>query len=224
MNPKAVKKHICEELAHGQPIQRILKPEPPMVEKTIGKGARQTTAMVQDPDWVKPDLPDWNMVVQWLKDDEEFRAGYEHAMKYGAAYLADEMLILKDKLLLDPKSAPAYKAAMDMIKWATMIRDPKYSERTIQEIKNTAPQDSVVVQARIKQLEEELGIANTAIEVEAVEVKPKISERMRLHLEKARAARAEARKRRGAGGGDGGNSQSEGTEHPDLGSDDTPSE
>ena len=150
-----------------------------------------------DPDWVKPDLPDWNIVVAWLKADEEFRAGYEHAMKYGAAYLADEMLILKDKLLLDPKSAPAYKAAMDMIKWATMIRDPKYSERTIQEIKNTTPQDATVVQARIKQLEEELGITGGVVEAEVVEVKPQISERMRLHLERIRQIRAEKRKQNG---------------------------
>lgn len=211
MNPKAVKQHILEELAHGQPIQRILKPEPPMVWGVDAEGHK---ALVPEQDWVKPDLPDWNIVVLWLKADEEFRAGYEHAMKYGAAYLADEMLILKDKLLLDPKSAPAYKAAMDMIKWATMIRDPKYSERTIQEIKNTAPQDAGVVQARIKQLEEELGIHSGVVDVEVVEIdkKPRISERMRLHLEKARAAAAEARKKKANGGEDDGGS----TRKPDA--------
>ena len=190
VNPKAVRKHICEELAHGKPIQLILKPQPPMVWGVNEEGEK---ALVPDMDWVRPDLPDWNMVVEWLRD-EEFRRDYEHAMKFGAAYLADEMLVLKDKLLLDPKSAPAYKAAMDMIKWATMIRDPKYSERTIQEIKNTTPQEANVVQARIKQLEEELGLANSYVPAEVVEVKPKISERMRLHLEGARAKAAEKRR------------------------------
>src|SRR5579864_7295540 len=129
MNQKAVKKHICEELAHGKPIQLILNPPHPVIE-AAGK-------MIPDPDWIKPDLPDWNIVVQWLKDDEGFRADYEHAMQFGAKYLADEMLMLKDALLKDPKSASAYKTAMEMIKTSAMWRDPKYSERTIQEIKNS---------------------------------------------------------------------------------------
>jgi len=197
MNPKAVRKHICEELAHGRPIQLILNPPCPQHEVTEydDMTGAPHKVLVNDPDWVKPDLPDWNMVVEWLRD-EEFRRDYEHAMKFGAAYLADEMLVLKDRLLLDPKSAPAYKAAMDMIKWATMIRDPKYSERTIQEIKNTTPQDPNVVQARIRQLEEELGLANAAIPVEVVEVKPQRSERMLNHLAKAREKAAEARARK----------------------------
>jgi hypothetical protein len=175
MNPRAVKKHILEELAHGKPIQHILNPPKP----------------VDDPEWIKPDLPDWNLVVQWLKDDEEFRAAYEHSMKYGAAYLADEMLMLKEQLLQDPRSATAYKTAMDMIKWATMIRDPKYSERTIQEIKNTAPQDPEVVSAKIAQLREELGIGkDDVVDVVAkvVEEKKGPSERQLEHLRKARAA------------------------------------
>ena len=172
MNPKAVKKHILEELAHGKPVQEILNPPAPL----------------NDPDWVKPDLPDWNLVVQWLKEDEEFRGAYEHAMKYGAAYLADEMLMLKERLLQDPKSATAYKTAMDMIKWATMIRDPKYSERTIQEIKNTTPQDAEVVKAKVEQLREELGMHHTIVDVQAKVVKQ--SPKRLEHLAKARAAKA----------------------------------
>ena len=168
MNPKAVKKHICEELAHGKPIQTILKPDVP-------EG---------DP---KPDLPDWNIVVQWLKEDEVFRSDYEHAMKFGATYLADEMLLLKDKLLKDPKSAPAYKCAMEMIKVSAMWRDPKYSERTIQEIKNTTPQDAEVIAARIKQLREELGISGGVIDVIATEVKPKRTAKQIAHYARLKA-------------------------------------
>src|ERR1700692_523644 len=160
MNPKAVRKHICEELAHGRPIQLILNPPCPQHEVTEydDMTGAPRKVLVDDPDWIKPDLPDWNMVVDWLRD-EEFRLEYEHAMKFGAVYLADEMLILKDRLLNDPKNASAYKTAMEMIKVSAMWRDPKYSERTIQEIQNTTPQDASVVSARIKQLREELGIS-----------------------------------------------------------------
>ena len=191
MIPKVVKKHICEELAHGKPIQLILSPPVPPKKEKGGKIVRDDEGNpLPDPDWVKPDLPDWNSVVQWLKDDEVFRADYEHAMKYGAAYLADEMLVLKDRLLNDPKSAPAFKAAMDMIKWATMIRDPKYSERTIQEIKNNQPQDAEVVNARIKQLEDELGIHGAVIEMGPVAViaKKETPQHVIERMQKARAA------------------------------------
>lgn len=200
MIPKVVKKHICEELAHGKPIQLILSPPVPPKKEKGGKIVRDDEGNpLPDPDWVKPDLPDWNNVVQWLKDDEEFRVAYEHAMKYGAAYLADEMLVLKDKLLLDPKSAPAFKAAMDMIKWATMIRDPKYSERTIQEIKNNQPQDAEVVSARIKQLEDELGIHGPAIEMGTVVLaapKKETPQHVIERMEKARAALKLSREKR----------------------------
>ena len=197
MNPKAVRKHICEELAHGRPIQLILNPPCPQHEVTEydDMTGAPRKVLVDDPDWIKPDLPDWNMVVDWLRD-EEFRLEYEHAMKFGAVYLADEMLILKDRLLNDPKNASAYKTAMEMIKVSAMWRDPKYSERTIQEIKNTTPQDASVVSARIRQLEEELGLANSAIPVEMVEAKPQRSERMLNHLAKAREKAAEARARK----------------------------
>lgn len=197
MNPKAVKKHLCEELAHGKPIQLILKPPVPPKKDGKGRILRDEEGLpLPDDDWVAPDLPDWNLVVQWLKEDEVFRSEYEHAMKYGATYLADEMLVLKDKLLNDPKSAPAYKAAMDMIKWATMIRDPKYSERTIQEIKNNIPQDADVVSARIKQLRDELGIGGEVVDVQMKEVKPTRSPAQIAHYERLRQIN-KSRKRNG---------------------------
>lgn len=192
MNIKAVKKHILEELAHGKPIQKILRPDPPKVT-VLGEDGNNTS--IDDPDWIAPDLPDWNMVVQWLADDEAFKAAYEHAMKMGAVYLSDELVVLKDKVIADPKNATAYKVAMEAIRTAAMWRDPKYSERTIQEIKNTAPQAPEVVTERIKQLMEELGFAGKTIDVKAIpveEVKPnkRRSEKVLAHLEKARAAKA----------------------------------
>jgi len=188
MNPKAVKKHICEQLAHGVPIQLILSPVAPLIETAYQEDG--TPILKPDPAWVKPDLPDWNLVVQWLKDDEQFRGDYEHALKYGAAYLADEMLILKNKVIQDPKSATAYKTAMDMIKWATMIRDPKYSERTIQEIKNNVPQDAETVASKIKALREELGIAAVEAEVRVIDAPVENKRRSQKVLDNLARARS----------------------------------
>lgn len=198
MNVKTVKKHILEELAHGKPIQKILSPDAPKVSVLAEDGS---TIYVDDPDWVKPDLPDWNLVVFWLKEDEAFRLDYEHAMKYGAVYLSDELVILKDRVVNDPKNATAYKVAMEAIRTAAMWRDPKYSERTIQEIKNTAPQAPEVVQERIKQLMEELGFSGNTVNVEAKVIEaPKNnrrSEKVLANLERARQFRKAKRDKDG---------------------------
>jgi hypothetical protein len=151
MNKKAVQKHICERLAHGEPIQTILNPQPKIIRVEEGEP-------IYDPDFVKPDLPDWNMVVQWMKEDEQFRGDWENARKMGAAYNADQLMSLKDKLLADPRNASAYKVAMEMVKTAAMWGDPKYSDRTIQDLNHRLPQNSDEVKAQIKQLEEELGM------------------------------------------------------------------
>lgn len=204
MNIKSVKKHILEELAHGKPIQKILSPDPPKVREYTEDGG---LIWVDDPDFVKPDLPDWNIVVQWLKEDEAFARDYEHAMKYGAVYLSDELVVLKDKVVADPKNATAYKVAMEAIRTAAMWRDPKYSERTIQEVKNTAPQAPEVVQERIKQLMDELGFAGrlpspTVVDVPVVEVKPANNRRspaVLANLERARAARAAKQRNKNEG-------------------------
>lgn len=198
MNIKAVKKHILERLAHGEPIQVILNPQAPMVQHFMDK-----SVWIPDPEWIKPDLPDWNIVVQWMKDDEIFEKDYQGAFKYGGMYLADYMLVLKDQLLKDPKAAPAYKAAMEMVRMSAMWRDSKYSERMITETKNTAPLDAEHVVASIKELTGQLSeffgkqgvdVANIVNmgEVQIVEqpkLKKPISERMRIHLDKARAAK-----------------------------------
>lgn len=188
MNQKTVKKHICDRLAHGEPIQTILNPQPKIIRYDDDKEP------VYDPDFVKPDLPDWNMVVEWLRNDQQFLADWEHARKMGAAFLADEMMTLKDRVLKDPKNASAYKVAMEMVKTAAMWGDPKYSERTIQELKSTTPQSMEEVSARIKQLEEELGIrGDRTVNVTAVEVKPKRSPAQIAHAERL-AALQKARK------------------------------
>lgn len=195
MNIKAIKQHILERLAHGQPIQLILNPKPDKVESVDPETG--AVVKVDDPDWVKPEMPDWNLVVVWLKADEQFRLEWEHAKKYGAEYLADSMLELKELLLLDPRNASAYKTAMEMVKTSAMWRDPKYSDRTIQEVKNTAPLDSETIQARIRQLEEELGISgDKVVNVIATEVKKEPSEKQKAHWAKLHAAGMAGKRRK----------------------------
>ena len=191
MHQKLVKKYICDELSHGRPLQHILNPAPPQVQIGVEDGQ---PIYIDDPDWKKPALPKWTVVVAWLGEDEEFAHAFEVAEKYGAKWLADEMLVLKDKVKSDPRNATAYRTAMEMIKWATMIRDPKYSERTIQEIKNTTPRDPLEVKARIAQIEEELGLKTIDVPVTEVKKEKVISEKQRAHLERARALLAEKKR------------------------------
>lgn len=139
------KQEICRLLALGEPIQKIL------MERVES----------EDGGWVelqRPDMPAWEEVVGWLKADEVFLADYEQARVFGADYLADRMIQLVDELRTDPKRAPAVKAAMEILKWQTMVRNSKYSERTIQETKTTGPMDQQKVQAEIKRIERELKI------------------------------------------------------------------
>lgn len=195
MNIGAVKLYILEELAHGKPIQVILNPSPSTI--SVVDPETGEVSLIKDPDWVKPDLPDWNLVVSWLGKDEAFRQEWDTARKYGASYQADEMLLLKDRLLKDPKNANAYKVAMDMIKTSAMWGDPKYSERTIKDVVTTAPKDSEAVLSRISQLEKELGIKT--IDVEVVEVKKKERTPAQLaHYQKMVKAKEEAKAKRDA--------------------------
>lgn len=175
MNPTWAKKHILDQLAHGVPIQTILNPPPPKI--TVVDPVTGDEVEADDPDWTPPDLPNWSQVVVWLKD-EAFKKEWEHARKLGASYNADELIVLKNKLAkeTDPRMASKYKVMMEMIKTAAVWGDTKYSERTVQEHINTAPQSPEVVNAKIAQIERELGIGlskGEVVDVVATEVKPK---------------------------------------------------
>lgn len=193
MNAQWAKKHILERLAHGVPIQTILNPRPPKVKIPDVETGEEIE--IDDPDWEAPDLPDWNKVVEWLQD-ESFRAQWEHARKAGAAYKADELTVLKDRLKeeRDPRMASKYKVMMEMIKTAATWDDSKFSERSVLEVKNTTPQAPEVVRAKIAQLRRELGLSNSGevIDVEAKPVKV-FTEKQLAHQEKLRQL-AKARK------------------------------
>lgn len=195
MNAQWAKKHILERLAHGVPIQTILNPRPPKI--TVPDVETNEDIEVDDPNWTPPDLPDWNRVVEWLKD-EAFRREWEHARKAGAAYNADELLVLKNLLReeRDPRMASKYKVMMEMIQKAAAWGDSKFAERSIQENINTAPQAPEVVLSKINQLRRELGLPSNgnaeAIDVQAKEVKQATPAQL-AHREKLRAL-AKARK------------------------------
>ena len=187
MNALQAKKIILEGLAHGVAIQDILDPRPPKIVVPDVETGEEVE--VDDPDWVRPDMPDWNKVVEWLKD-EAFKREWEHARKAGATYNADELLVLKNKLKAerDPRMASKYKVMMEMIQKAAAWGDNKFSERTVQEHINTAPQAPEVVMARIRQLERELGLSKDSGEVIDVEAKPvkQFSPKQLAHQEKLR--------------------------------------
>lgn len=198
MNQKAVKKYILEQLALGEPIQLVLEPEQPTieVEEWDHIAQKNITKEIPDPDWIKPDLPDWNTVLVWLRDDEAFRKDWEVAKTYGAEWMAGEMMLLKRQVLKAPKEMQgAYKIAMEMVKTAAMWGDPKYSDRVINENKGPQmPSDPASVLARIAQLQEELKLTTPQQIAGVVEVEAKVvtsdiqKEARRANMAKARAA------------------------------------
>lgn len=132
---KNFKKIICSRLAHGETIQAILA----------------------DPEYIKlQGWPNWDDVCHWLKTDELFALDYEQSRIFGADYIADEMLSLVKILKENPKLSPAVRAAMEIMKWQTMVRNPKYSERYTQEIKTSGPLDPDKVRAEAARLKQEL--------------------------------------------------------------------
>lgn len=185
MNPTWAKKHILDQLAHGVPIQTILNPPPPKIESVDPIDG--TVRMVDDPDWTPPDLPDWIKVVEWLKD-ESFRREWEHARKAGAQYKADYVSVLAKRLEdeHDPRMASKYKVMLEMHKTAATWDDSKFSERSVVEVKNTAPQAPEVVKSKIAQLERELGLSSGVVDVEVREVKKQATPAQLAHRQKLR--------------------------------------
>ena len=135
---KEHKKEILRQISLGIPIQEVLNEDNPNHVPVL-----------------------WEDVVSWFKTDEVFRGDWEQARVYGADYLADDMLGLVKLLKDNPKNAPAVKAAMDILKWQTMVRNSKYSERIVQETKTTGPQDPEKVRTEIERLKKELRLVKT---------------------------------------------------------------
>ena len=150
---KLFKQVICRYLGLGVPIQIILDGK-----KVLKEG--EEILMHDDISQYRrmQGWPDWETVIHWLGEDNVFKVDYDEARVYGADYLADDMLGLIQMLKEDPKKAPAVKAAMEILKWQTMVRNSKYSERIIQETKNSAPADPHKVAQEIDRLERELRI------------------------------------------------------------------
>lgn len=155
---KQFKQEICRQMALGIPIQKILNPDPPLIRQLDLDGE---ITLVPDPDFVPPEMPDWNMVVEWLKNDPVFQVDFEVARKYGATYLADEMLGLVKMLRDNPKNAPAVKAAMEVLKWQSAMRDPKFNERLVIEQKTDGPMDPEKVRTEMEAIKKELKLVKS---------------------------------------------------------------
>src|SRR5262245_45318474 len=124
---------ICERIALGETVLKIAGTEGVPCRKTI---------------------------YNWLTKHEEFREKMATARQYQADSHADEMYGLLDELKSNPKDANAIRVQADILKWQAMVRAPrKYGELIRQEVKVDAPPSGEQAAARIKQLEQELGIS-----------------------------------------------------------------
>src|SRR5215510_14240329 len=123
---------ICERIALGETILKIAGTEGMPCRKTI---------------------------YNWLAKHEEFREKMAIARQYQADSHADEMYGLLDELKSNPKDANAIRVQADILKWQAMVRAPrKYGELIRQEVKVDAPLSPEQAEARIRQLEQELGL------------------------------------------------------------------
>lgn len=123
---------ICEHIALGETIKAALAAEP-----------------------LGPNLPTfW----KWLDEFPEFREKYERARQMQADIHADRILEMARDVIANPRIAPAYKVASDILKWQAEIRDPKKYGQKVQHELKAPPLKPDDLKAEIKRLEEELGV------------------------------------------------------------------
>lgn len=105
---------ICEQIATGSSLINVCK---------------------------KPDMPRYNTIMRWARDNEEFRNQYAQAMEDRADYLADEIVEIADDaegdyvlvagdLVFVKENVQRSKLKVETRKWvASKLRPIKYSER-----------------------------------------------------------------------------------------------
>ena len=94
----------------------------------------------------------------WLDAHEDFREKYDRARQLQADMLADRTLKFVKEVLADPKAAPAYKVATDILKWHAAIRNRKVYNPMDNANDKQAPLDAAKIKLEIKRLEKELGV------------------------------------------------------------------
>ena|SRR5688572_9940226 len=127
-----IAKRLCEHIALGATVAEALQREP-----------------------LAPTVPTfW----RWLDEYPEFQEMYQRARKLQADLAADTILTMAKNVLENPRFAPAYKVASDILRWHAEMNNPqRYSPKMVVEHKST-PLDPTKLKGEIKQLEKELGM------------------------------------------------------------------
>jgi hypothetical protein len=123
---------ICEYIALGDTIKAALAKEP------LG--------------------PSLTLFWRWLDEYPEFREKYERARQMQADVHADRILEMAAEVVANPRIAPAYRVASDILKWQAEIRDPKKYGQKVQHELKAPPLKPEDLKAEIKRLEDELGV------------------------------------------------------------------
>lgn len=132
-----IAKRICEHIALGATVKEALEKEP-----------------------LGPTVPQfW----RWLDEYPEFHAMYDRARKLQADLAADTIMSMAKEVLRQPKFAPAYKVAADILKWHAEVTNPaRFSPKLQIEHKQT-PLDPGKLRSEIQQLERELGLLGNEV-------------------------------------------------------------
>lgn len=95
---------------------------------------------------------------KWLDEYPEFKEKYARARQMQADVHADRVLEIAEEVLKNPRQAPAYRVASDILWKQAEIRDPaKYGQKVQHELK-APPLKPDDLRAEIRRLEEELGV------------------------------------------------------------------
>lgn len=126
---------ICEEIALGATVQQAL-------------------------DRVGYLAPDRITFYRWLEAHPEFREKYDRARQLQADSHADRIVELGDEVLKNPKFAPAFKVAIDTMRWSAEVRNRgKYGAKG-EAAGKAKLMNAEKLRAEIKRLEKELGVVS----------------------------------------------------------------
>lgn len=123
---------VCERIAMGMSLEKALKADPKA-----------------------PVKPRW---FHWLREHPELEAMYEQARLLSADSHADKLLDYVDDAVKDPKAAPGYKVAADILKWTAEVRNPEKYGKKLELGRKANLTDPDKIRAEIQRLEKELGI------------------------------------------------------------------
>lgn len=141
-----IAKRLCEHIALGDTLKKALEKEP------LGPTVIQF----------------W----RWLDEYPEFQQMYERALLLQAQLLGDVIMDMAQSVLRQPKFAPAFKVASDILRWQAEIKNPaRFGSKTVIEHKITL--DPKKMRAEIAQLETDLGLMgnNDVMDIEMKELK-----------------------------------------------------